>query len=300
MSFATDNIEVEAITIAYGVAHGRPGAINMAKVVSLAGKANIPVFIGQDEPLGGGCGGSPFLDEWRKVSDDLPGVDLPSSFRQPECEPAHDFLHRRLSDLSRGEVSVLATGGMTNLAQVLQKSNASALQALDEIVIMGGALRVPGNVQSCMNFVSATDKSEWNLYVDPLAARQVLTSGAKILLVPLDATNMVPLDDDFIRAFPLPERSTRLGKLVGQVVRCADGAGVRYAWDPLAAVAMLERNVVQTEVHPVSVEINSDDAGTTRRAEDGPAISVAYNADAMMFRRHFVDAFIEQTKVLQL
>eukprot|EP00566_Odontella_aurita_P018456 CAMPEP_0113532520 /NCGR_PEP_ID=MMETSP0015_2-20120614/4105_1 /TAXON_ID=2838 /ORGANISM="Odontella" /LENGTH=322 /DNA_ID=CAMNT_0000431491 /DNA_START=143 /DNA_END=1111 /DNA_ORIENTATION=+ /assembly_acc=CAM_ASM_000160 len=282
-------VDLEAITIAYGVAHGRPGAINMAKVVSLAERADIPVFIGREKPLGGG--GLPFLDQWRKVSDELPNVDLPVSFRHPESEPAADFLKRRLCDVSRGDVSVLATGGMTNVAQVLQDCGASSLRALDEIVIMGGAFDVPGNVFSCMGFVSLTKKSEWNLFVDPLAARQVLTSGARILVVPLDATNMVPLDDDFISAFPLPEQSTPLGKLVGQVVRCADGAGVRYAWDPLAAVAMLERHVVEIENHPVSVEIDSADAGTTRRSKEGNSISVAYAADATAFRRCFIDVF---------
>lgn len=238
------------------------------------------------------------MDEWREVTDELPNVDLPPLFREPECEPAHDFLKRRLCDVSSGKVIVLATGGLTNLAHLMQNCGASNLHALEEIVIMGGAFDVPGNVENCMNFVSVTDKSEWNFYVDPLAARQVLSSGAKILVVPLDATNMVPLDDEFINSFPLAEQSTRLGQLVGQVVRCADGAGVRYAWDVLAAVAMLERNVVQTEAHPVSVEINCDDAGTTRRAKDGPVISVAYKADAMMFRRCFLDVFIEHRGIV--
>ncbi len=282
-----DDVEIEAITISYGLAHGPEGAVNLAKVAALGGKGDIPVYIGRETPLQGEAA---FPNAWRSISDRLPGVDLPMTFRPPEPEPAADFLKDRLRDAAR-RVRILALGGHTNLAAL--HDNPASLQALDEVVMMGGAFDVPGNVFNSGEFTSPTKTAEWNIFVDPLAAQRVFGLGVPMLVVPLDATNKVPIDAAFLDAFHAIEH-TPLGRMTGQVlesIRRYAESGVYYAWDPLAAVAMLDRSVVQTIDHPISVEQDLPDAGTTRRAETGPLASVAYDADADTFHRLFMDAF---------
>ena len=282
-----DDVEIEAITISYGLAHAEQGAANLAKVGALAGKGEIPVYVGRATPLRGDAA---FPAAWRSISDRLPGVDLPAAFRPPKTEPAADFLKDRMRDTAR-PVRILALGGLTNLA-ALHDSRAS-LDALEEIVMMGGAFEVPGNVFNSGEFVSPTDDAEWNLFVDPLAAQRVFGLGRPMLVVPLDATNKVPIDAAFLDAFHAVEH-TPLGRMTGQVlesIRRYAEAGVYYAWDPLAAVALLDRSVVHTIDHPVSVAQDPPDAGTTRRADAGPVVSVAYDADAARFRRLFMEAF---------
>ena len=282
-----DDVEIEAITIAYGLAHGPEGAANLAKVAALGGKGDIPVYIGSETPLRGNAA---FPNAWRYISDTLPGVDLPTTFRPPEPEPAAEFLKDRLRDASR-PVRILALGGLTNLAAL--HDIRTSLPALDEIVMMGGAFDVPGNVFNSGEFTSPTDTAEWNIFVDPLAAQRVFDLGARMLVVPLDATNKVPIDAAFLDAFHAVEH-TPLGRMTGQVlesIRRYAETGVYYAWDPLAAVAMLDRSVVTTIDHPVSVQQNPPDAGATRRADTGPLASIAYNTDAEHFRRLFMEAF---------
>ena len=101
---ALDNVEIEAITISYGLAHGEQGAVNLAKVAALSGKGDIPVYIGRDRPLQGDAA---FPNAWRYISDTLPGVDLPTAFRPPEREPAAAFLKNRMCDAAR-PVRILA------------------------------------------------------------------------------------------------------------------------------------------------------------------------------------------------
>ena len=284
---ARSDVEIEAITIAYGLAHGPDGAANLAKVATLAGKGDIPVYIGREHPLRGDAA---FPNAWRYLSDALPGVDLPAVFRPPEQEPAADFLKDRTRDATR-PVRILALGGLTNLAALHE--DRSSPPALSEIVLMGGAFDVPGNVFNSGEFFSPTDTAEWNIFVDPLAAQRVFDLGVPTLVVPLDATNKVPIDAAFIDAFHAVEQ-TPLGRMTGQVlesIRRYAEAGVYYAWDPLAAVALLHRNVVQTRDHPVSVDQAHPDAGTTRCAATGPVASVAYDADQNTFQRLFLEAF---------
>lgn len=284
-----DDVEVEAISIAYGLAHTQEGAVNVAKVVALAsGKPNIPIFLGHQEPLQGNAS---FPEFWRNHADELPGVDLPTQFKKPETKPAIDFLRERLEDASR-PVCILALGALTNLGYLANDS----IPALREIVIMGGAFEVPGNIHVSPP-ISRT--AEWNIFVDPAAAQRVFQLGVPMLIIPLDATNKVPIGFDFIDMFRTAlsrnKTITPLGRMVEQLfesVRDFVKEGSYYAWDLLAAVAMLERHVVQTSDFAISVgQIGSPDVGTTRCAATGPLVSVAQDASREEFERLFINAF---------
>jgi len=123
----------------------------------------------------------------------MAGVSWPPSSRVPERQSAIDFLVERLRDPSR-PVDVLAIGALTNLAGVLARQE--KLAGVRSLVIMGGAVDVPGNLGAQID----NKTSEWNVYADPGAAREVLAAGLPVLLVPLDATNDVKVDAAFQRA----------------------------------------------------------------------------------------------------
>lgn len=62
---------------------------------------------------------------------------------------------------------------------------------------MGGVVDVPGNVGASHGGIDNM-AADWNIYVDPRAAAIVLQSGVPITLVPLDATNHVPVTSERI------------------------------------------------------------------------------------------------------
>src|SRR5712692_3712254 len=72
---AHPSVRIEAITIANGLAHVDAGARNMAGLLELSGRQDVPVFAGRSTPL---RGTAEFPAEWRKTSDELPGVSLPA------------------------------------------------------------------------------------------------------------------------------------------------------------------------------------------------------------------------------
>jgi len=278
---------IEAITVANGLAHADAGARNIARLLELAGRRDVPVFAGRGTPL---KGNAEFPAEWRKISDNLPGVKLPAVSRQPEPERAADFLMERLMDKTR-PVRILALGPLTNLAETLQREPVAA-RAIEEIVIMGGALNVPGNLGDGGVFKTSNKTAEWNIFVDPLAAQVVFRSGVKLRLIALDATNTVPIGMAFLRDFESRAHSP-LGRFVAQVLE-ADRESIEqnyfYAWDPLAAVSLLHPNAVKTV--PMHIEIRQDppEAGRTAKTPGVPNASVAVAADGAMFRTLFLDA----------
>ncbi|CAJ0629726.1 3888_t:CDS:2 [Entrophospora sp. SA101] len=84
---------------------------------------------------------------------------------------------------------IVATGPVTNIAMLL-RAFPTYTTKIEEIVWMGGALYVTGNVFSVPNNTHA----EFNVFLDCIAAQELLASDLKITLVPLDFTNKVPLN----------------------------------------------------------------------------------------------------------
>lgn len=175
------DVHIEAVTVTVGLAHPVQGAANVLRLLELAGRGDTPVFVGRETPL---AGAREFPADWRRLSDELNGVSLPTSSRRPESRGAADFLAERLDDASR-PVDLLALGALTNLAEAFNRRPRAA-HNLRSVVVMGGAVDVPGNLEP--GGIKDNTTAEWNLFVDPVAAAKVFASGARIRLVPLDAT----------------------------------------------------------------------------------------------------------------
>jgi purine nucleosidase len=115
--------------------------------------------------------------------DGLGGADLPPA-ENLNVESADD-LYADLLNEHAGNLTVVAIGPLTNVARALER-NKNAPDRIDKLVIMGGAIWCPGNVEKI---------AEFNFYRDALAAQKVLNAGLTPTLVPLDVTRQIFLDD---------------------------------------------------------------------------------------------------------
>lgn len=279
-------VRIDAITVVNGLAHVDAGARNMGRLLDLAGRKHVSVFAGRNEPL---RGNNEFPPEWRKISDDLPGVPLPPASHPPERKRAADYLVERLRN-AREPVEVLALGPLTNIAEALERDHSIA-RNITEIVIMGGAVRVPGNLQDGGVFHTQNTSAEWNIFIDPIAARIVFRSGVPIRLIALDATNKVHIGPEFLREFESKARSP-LARVVAGVLeadRESIDQGIFYAWDPLAAAALLRPSIVKTAAMHIEIKEDSPQEGRTAATPGKPNAKVAVDADGDAFRKLFLD-----------
>jgi pyrimidine-specific ribonucleoside hydrolase len=256
--------------------------------LQLAGRTDIPVYAGSSVPLSGHAA---FPAAWRKIADELPGVDLPKSQAKAQGESAVSFLVRQLSN-SKRPVRILALGPLTNIGAALRQEPYGA-QTIEELVIMGGAVHVPGNLGDGGVFKTENKTAEWNFYLDPLAASIVFSSKVSIRLIPLDATQQVPIRADFVKSLQDGAKGT-LELFAAQVLASDDTAireGYFYAWDPLAAVALVDVDVVRVTPMAIQITMTGDDQGRSVETPGGaPNVRVALTADAATFRREFVAA----------
>jgi inosine-uridine nucleoside N-ribohydrolase len=113
------------------------------------------------------------------------------------------------------------------------------------------------------------------------------------LLVPLDATNKVPIDLAFLHEFQAHAVSP-LGRIAAQVLE-TDRESIQgkyfYAWDPLAAVALLHPEVVKSRRLHIDIAQDPPEEGRTVQTPGSPNAEVAMDADAARFRKIFLEAF---------
>jgi len=180
-------------------------------------------------------GVNPFPRDWRKHAyavDALPILnESETALSTPVDEPGHQFIARKLK-AAQTPVTVLVTGPVSNLAAALSKEPELAAN-IAEVVWMGGALNVPGNVRDYEHDGSA----EWNAYWDPPSTHRLWQSTAPITLFPLDATNKVPVTMDFLHQLA-KQRRYPLSDLAGQCWALTVGTLPSYEyiyhmWDTL-------------------------------------------------------------------
>jgi pyrimidine-specific ribonucleoside hydrolase len=247
---------------------------------------SIPVYVGAATPL---QRTKPFPREWIDAAEKGGAEYAPPTPRRPRDEGAARYLAGVLR-ASAPRPDILALGPLTNLAQAIRLAGAGAVQPI-RTVVMGGALDVAGNLPA-PEFRTTNTKAEWNIYADPIAAREVASSPLRMQLIALDATRHVEIDTCLIRAFrrgrPTPQRA-----YVGRIMEGARTwieRGGYYAWDPLAAVALVDPGVVRYSATPVTVELTAPYEGWVHRAKDGFTVSIATDADRERFAKGFAAA----------
>ncbi len=282
------DVRVEAITVVNGEAHVPEGAKNISRLLELAGRRDIPVFQGRETPL---AGNAEFPAEWRKASDELQGVTLPEPTRPVETRTAGDFLSKRLADAAH-PVQVLAIGPLTNLAEVFSRGPHAA-RAIRELVIMGGAVHVSGNLGDGGMFRTDNQAAEWNMFIDPSSAKTVFASAVPIRLVALDATQRVRIDMALLEQFQ-SHAKTPLAHFVAQILslnRDNIKQEAYFAWDPLAAVTLANPLVVMFKPMAIDISLDPKEIGRTVEVPRARAnAQVAIDADGLRFRDVFMTA----------
>ena len=185
LALASPDAQLEGITTVSGNVHVDLTTRNALALLEAAGRTDIPVARGCDRPLVR----EPVIADYVHGRNGLGEVSLPEPRQQQLAMHAVDFLIEKIL-AAPGEMTLVPIGPLTNIALAVRREPRIA-QLVREVVIMGGALRVPGNV---------TPVSEFNIYADPHAAHVVLHAGWPLRLVPLDATKQAQFQREQVRA----------------------------------------------------------------------------------------------------
>ncbi|MBI0062061.1 nucleoside hydrolase [Bifidobacterium sp. M0109] len=191
---------------------------------------------------------------------------------------------RRVLMESTEPVTILTLGPLTNIALLLA-TFPEVKSHIERIVSMGGSTE-RGNIGVY---------GEFNISVDPEAAKMVFRSGLPITMVGLDIGRKAHLVANDLDAL---EASGEVGKMVSSLFRSYDGGHIEEGikmYDPSAAMVLIEPELFTMRSAFVDVEISSQiTLGATAVDYDG-ILSEEKNSDVCVdvdvdgFRKNFVD-----------
>lgn len=183
LAVASPKIELLAVTTSAGNQTPDKTLNNAMRMLTLLHREDIPVAAGNRTPLvkpletAGNVHGKTGLD----------GADLPDPDFKVQDMPAIDLIAKTLQE-SDEKVTLVVTGPMTNAALFLRVYPELAKEKIDQIVFMGGA----------WGFGNWVPSVEFNIYVDPEAAKIVLNFGIPTVMAGLNVTHKAQIMKDEI------------------------------------------------------------------------------------------------------
>jgi len=149
---------------------------NARQMCDIAGRNDVPVFAGCDRPMRREL----VTAENVHGNTGIDGVELVEPETPLHDRHAVDFIVETL--LAAGEpITLVPTGPLTNIGVAIEREP-GILDKVEEIVLMGGAMREGGN---------RSPSAEFNIFVDPHAADIVFRCGRPITVFGLDVTHQV-------------------------------------------------------------------------------------------------------------
>ncbi len=285
LALASKEIEVLGITTVAGNQTGEKTYTNASRVLNLIGRTNIPVSRGFDKPILRELVTAPQI---HGVSG-LDGANLPEPLGLKTEKHAIDFIIDTLLQ-SKEKVYLVPTGPLTNIAVSILKEP-KIKDKIEKIVLMGGAVHDS-------NF---TPGAEFNIYVDPEAAKIVFESGLPIVMVGLDVTNRALLTFDDIDY--LESINGKVSSVIAPLLRFFANANKEFfglngapIHDALAVSYLIDESILSLKYLHVDIETLgeftrgqtvTDIYGITKKQ---PNAYVALDLDLEKFKHLMIDA----------
>jgi len=181
----------------------------------------------------------------------LAGVEFPEPKIKPVAEKAPEMI-RKIVNANPGEISIVAVGPLTNVALAL-RDDPDLAGKLRSIVIMGGSLS-GGNV---------TPAAEFNLYVDPEAARVVFDAGVPLTMVGLDVTRKVLFTDERLKALEVAKNPSGIAaaKIMAATLEHLNRGPhpmIEAMHDPLTVANLIDPGILTLKDYYVEVETEGE------------------------------------------
>lgn len=297
------DIDILGVTVTgVGEAHLSPGMRNIQRLLAFGGQS-ANVYPGARKPL---IYSNVFPASFRALIDAFYHAQIPlppAGFGSSTISTtsAVDFLYQTfVAAAAKGTpVDVLCIGGFTNLAMLLASRPLAEYKAgIGTVYAMAGAVNVPGNVATSNDdtwgYYTGNTTAEWNVFIDAKAAQIVLQAGLPVVLVPLDATNNVPVTADYVESYGRAAGNDVYSGFVYRLLKLQEGQTDFF--DPLAAavlVSQVSSDLVSTAALRLAVSTDLDEDNNTTGAltrTDDPAFSdvtVCTWADGEVFEAFF-------------
>jgi inosine-uridine nucleoside N-ribohydrolase len=260
LALRSPELKVEAITPVCGNVPLDLTLPNALRLVEIADRTDVPVAAGASHPLVRRLVTSGHVHG----ANGLGGVEFPDPKIKPVRETAPEII-RRIVRENPGEIMIVAVGPLTNVALAL-RDDPELAGMIPQIAIMGGSLS-GGNI---------TPAAEFNLYVDPEAARIVFDARIPLTMVGLDATRKCVLSEAQIHQLeaaknPVSQAAGKIMRATWERMKRGGEVTVIALHDALTVASLIEPDVITLKDYYVEVETTGEWTAGQTLGYDGHA-----------------------------
>ena len=174
---AKDEIEIIGVTTVAGNVPLNLTQRNARIMCEICHRSDVKVYAGAEKPMAQEL----VTAEHVHGKSGLDGIEIYEPSHSLEEKHAIDFIIESCLAAEHNSLILVPTGPLTNIGLAIDREP-GILPKIKEIVLMGGARKEAGNI---------TPSAEFNIYVDPEAAKLVLQCGRPIVMMSLDVTHQV-------------------------------------------------------------------------------------------------------------
>jgi inosine-uridine nucleoside N-ribohydrolase len=217
MALASSALDIKALTTVFGNVSVEQTTVNALKILEASGRSDIPVYKGAGNTFDFR---KPHYAQHIHGEDGLGNTSFPDPITNVQSKHAVNATIEIVME-NPGEVVYVALGRLTNLALAINMEP-DLVKNISEVVVMGGAINVPGN---------STPVASANLYGDVLAASIIYDSGLKIAQIGLDVCNKVEITvEEQEKVWALNSQVSNFLKEVTPFIRTAYGKIANKNW----------------------------------------------------------------------
>lgn len=281
LAFKSNRLDILGVTTVAGNIPVEYSTRNTLKVLKLLEREDVEVYQGCSKPIEREITFRNFIHGSDGIAGQL------SNMKTKSENPMHasDYMINEVNG-NPGDITIIMLGPVTNLVTAIKKEP-SIVDKIKEVYIMGGAVRVPGNI---------TPVAEFNFYVDPESAADIMKHGLDIKLISLDVTREARLTEDDLKYI---NKKSEYGKFIYNISKyymdkssiTADKSCLLH--DPLVVAAVIDDDILEYETCHLDAEYSSrlcdgKSLGYFNRGyEDN--VSLAVLIDKERFKKAFIN-----------
>lgn len=299
MLLLSKKFSIKAISTVFGVSNVKQGAINLKRILTFT-KQKIPVFKGKSQAIKAGWKAKfPPKDCLR--ANQLTLLTNLSIPKYPENIDNFDSIDKfyDLIQKQSQKIVLVCLGPLTNIAYLANKYQEKFTSKIDKVYLMGGAIKVPG-------IVPPLYKSEYNIFLDPEAAKTVFNLNIPIFMVPIDATKLVPamfelvknkkaqqLLKNFYFKLNLKQPKNKISQIIKELI-LNNQYDFNSFYDPLVAATMEKPQIIkQFQSGSINIIIQGKNRGQTTLAKNRKKnVFIVTKIESLKFYRLILSSII--------
>lgn len=234
---------------------------------------------------------NPFPDNWRRESHIINELPI---FGENYLKKRYQVGRPRRTEVVFGDclansklpLTLVTTGPLTNVAKIFQEKP-ELVSSVEEMIIMGGAMNVEGNVEEEGHDGSA----EWNIYADPDSFKQILSTKIPLKLITLDLTNRLPVTKEFLDKLESQTSKSKASELASRLWSLVKGFEY-FFWDTITAAAAIAPDIFEFKEVKLDVTTSGKSKGNTHTTLfGGRKVKIAQDLEQDKFEELLLSIF---------